>query len=204
MSNEFKPIPTWAFESFFAEFKGDTSDTLCMNCDGICETSYGFSTTIYLLPGELDFLKAHGLEPDFLLDYVIAPAGKIACWSPARTCVYLQHERCTLHPRYGFKPVECAIYPVIFQNSETDPFAICSVCRFRERFMNHGFTHRAISMMERYILPHLDPAWLALRNELNFSIDEESYLTLRQENPEGIPIQKIKNCAVDPDHLDNH
>lgn len=199
MKTKFKIISPYLYRNFFKVFQGDTSESLCQGCDGLCETSRGFSTTVFLLPGELEFLKEAKIHPKMLLDPIATSHGLIYCWSPAETCTYLQNDRCLLGIVPGIKPVECAIYPLIFNRSNDGEFGICPVCRHRKAFLKNDFIGKAKTAMAEYILPYLDQQWLAYRNELNFTINEEAYHRLKKEKAgQAITIKEFKECATKP------
>jgi hypothetical protein len=197
MKKTFHLIKSRFYQDFFANFQGDTSETLCLGCDGLCETSRGFSTTVFLLPGELTFLQEAGIHPEHLLDPIITAHGLIYCWSPAATCAYLQQNRCLLGKAPGIKPVECAIYPLIFKRNKEEEFGICPICQHRTAFINDGFISRAKKAVATYLLPHLDEVWLRYRNDLNFTINEDCYHQLKKEKA-GRPmtIAEFKTCAT--------
>ncbi|NLM37600.1 MAG: hypothetical protein GX202_05685 [Firmicutes bacterium] len=142
-------------------------------------------------------MRAAGIHPDHLLDPIITPHGPIYCWSPAATCAYLQQDRCQLGINPRIKPVECAIYPLIFSRNHADEFGLCPVCRHRATFLDDGFIARAKTAVATYLLPHLDEAWLGYRNELNFTINEDCYHQLKKEKA-GRPmtIAEFKACAT--------
>jgi len=197
MKKSFHIIKSRFYRDFFANFRGDTSTDLCLGCDGLCETSRGFSTTVFLLPGELTFLRENGIHPEHLLDPIITPHGLIHCWSPAATCTYLQQDRCQLGISPGIKPVECAIYPLIFNHNQEDEFGLCPICRHRTAFLDEGFISQAKAAVSTYLLPHLDKAWLRYRNELNFTINEDCYHQLKKEKAgRPVTIAEFKACAT--------
>ncbi len=203
MKKTFQLINPRFYQAFFANFQGDTSTGLCLGCDGLCETSRGFSTTVFLLPGELTFLREVGIRPEHLLDPIITPHGLIYCWSPAATCSYLQHDRCQLGIAPRIKPVECAIYPLIFSRNKEDEFGLCPICRRRAAFLDDGFISRAKAAVSTYLLPHLDEAWLRYRNELTFTINEDCYHQLKKEKADKpMTIAEFKTCATSV-HLEN-
>jgi hypothetical protein len=197
MNSNFKLIPPYYYRRFFKAFQGDTSESLCQGCDGLCETSRGFSTTVFLLPGELEFLKEVGIHPEKLLDSITTAHGIIYCWSPAETCSYLQHNRCLLGINPRIKPVECAIYPLIFERSTDEEFGLCPICRRRHFFLKTAFISEGKAAMATYILPFLDEQWLIYRNELNFTINEEAYHRLKKEKAgQALTIEEVKTCAT--------
>ncbi|HBR29557.1 MAG TPA: hypothetical protein DD789_09000, partial [Firmicutes bacterium] len=113
MTKSFFPIAPQHFREFFQIFQGDPSTDPCLSCDRLCESSRQV-TTAFLLPGELEFLHEFGVHPEHLLDPISTAHGLMYCWSPAATCTYLQNDRCQLGKDPHIKPVECAIYPLIF------------------------------------------------------------------------------------------
>ena len=198
MTNKFTFIAPQNFQEFFQIFQGDTSADLCQGCDGLCEISRGFSTTVFLLPGELEFLHEVGVHPEHLLDPISTAHGLMYCWSPAATCTYLQNDRCQLGKDPHSKPVECAIYPLIFKRNGSDEFSLCPICRHREAFLESGFIDKAKVMMTVYLLPYLDKNWLRYRNELNFTINEDCYHRLKREKAgQPMTIKEFKECAMD-------
>ena len=198
MTNKFTVIAPQNFQEFSQIFQGDTSADLYQGCDGLCENSRGFSTTVFLLPGELEFLHEVGVHPEHLLDPISTAHGLMYCWSPAATCTYLQNDRCLLGKEPYIKPVECAIYPLIFKRNGSGEFSLCPICRHRQAFLDSGFIDKAKVMMTVYLLPYLDNKWLRYRNELNFTINEDYYHRLKKEKA-GQPmiIKEFKQCAVD-------
>ena len=199
MKSKFTLIAPQHFRDFFHTFQGDSSEGLCQGCDGLCELSRGFSTTVFLLPGELEYLHEVGIFPEHLLDPIMTEHGIIYCWSPAATCSYLQNDRCQLGKNPGIKPVECAIYPLIFNRSGGEEFGICPICRHREAFQKDGFIAKAKVAMAVYLLPYLDKAWLRYRNELNFTINEDCYHRVKKEKSgQPMTIKDLKQCAMEP------
>lgn len=195
MNKCFAPIPVQQFKQFFTHFNGDTTDTLCQNCDGLCETSFGFSTTVFLLPGELQFLESLGVNTTGIIDTIVTPVGPVECWSPARLCTFLHNSRCNLGCLPGFKPVECAVYPLIFAKPDGDLFATCPVCRHASHFIQDGFLDRAASVLHQYLIPYLDPTWLKARCELNFTIDEAKYHQLQLKKGHlAITYEELLDC----------
>jgi Zn-finger nucleic acid-binding protein len=198
MTNKFTVIAPQNFQEFSQIFQGDTSADLYQGCDGLCENSRGFSTTVFLLPGELEFLHEVGVHPEHLLDPISTAHGLMYCWSPAATCTYLQNDRCLLGKEPYIKPVECAIYPLIFKRNGSGEFSLCPICRHRQAFLDSGFIDKAKVMMTVYLLPYLDKNWLRYRNELNFTINEDYYHRLKKEKAgQPMTIKEFKQCAVD-------
>lgn len=198
MTNKFTVIAPQNFQEFSQIFQGDTSADLYQGCDGLCENSRGFSTTVFLLPGELEFLHEVGVHPEHLLDPISTAHGLMYCWSPAATCTYLQNDRCLLGKEPYIKPVECAIYPLIFKRNGSGEFSLCPICRHRQAFLDSGFIDKAKVMMTVYLLPYLDNKWLRYRNELNFTINEDYYHRLKKEKAgQPMTIKEFKQCAVD-------
>ena len=200
MTNKFTVIAPQNFQEFSQIFQGDTSADLYQGCDGLCENSRGFSTTVFLLPGELEFLHEVGVHPEHLLDPISTATGSCTV-GPAATCTYTQNDRCLLGKEPYIKPVECAIYPLIFKRNGSGEFSLCPICRHRQAFLDSGFIDKAKVMMTVYLLPYLDNKWLRYRNELNFTINEDCYHRLKRGKAgQPMTIKEFKQCALDNCH----
>lgn len=200
MKNTFTAIKPQNFQDFWQTFPDTARPDLCRGCDGSPVTEAGVFPLVCLLPGELAFLQKKEAALSLALDLVqiSTPHGTIYGLPPAALCPYRRNNHFPSGQEAPPKPVECAIYPLIFNRHGSDELGVSPNCRRQAAFRADAFLAKAKVAVAVYLLPYLEENWLRYRNALNFPLVPAAYHRLKEQKAgQSITLDEIKACAAE-------